>query len=234
MSVALSPRGAGFGTPAHRAMTSLTTTARRRERPIHLAADLGAILRSPGQTATALRHRNAGAYSENRGGWSRAEVDPAQFEAIEVWAAPEQTADVANKYTLTDRRDWLGRRRVKLEWNWSQSDRDNTERSIQLVSAHLEQAGLGSFQRWVELDGPARPPQSGLHHPMGGTRMHVDPQFGVVDDNCRVHGLDNVYVAGSSVFPTGLGYANPTLTLLALTLRLADHVKAEVGQLSSG
>jgi choline dehydrogenase-like flavoprotein len=59
--------------------------------------------------------------------------------------------------------------------------------------------------------------------------MHIDPRFGVVDENCLVHALDNVYVTGSSLFPTGLGYANPTLTLLALTVRLADHVKAELG-----
>jgi choline dehydrogenase-like flavoprotein len=58
---------------------------------------------------------------------------------------------------------------------------------------------------------------------MGTTRMHDDPKLGVVDHNCRVHGLDNLYVAGSSVFPTS-GAANPTLTLLALTLRLADHL----------
>ena len=63
---------------------------------------------------------------------------------------------------------------------------------------------------------------------MGGTRMHVDPRLGVVDENCLIHGLTNVYAAGSSVFPTGHGYANPTLTLLALTLRLADHVKANI------
>jgi choline dehydrogenase-like flavoprotein len=56
--------------------------------------------------------------------------------------------------------------------------------------------------------------------------MHNDPRQGVVDANCRVHGLSNVYVAGSSVFPTG-GYANPTLTLVALALRLADHLKAQ-------
>jgi choline dehydrogenase-like flavoprotein len=59
--------------------------------------------------------------------------------------------------------------------------------------------------------------------------MHVDPRFGVVDQNCLVHGLSNVYVAGSSVFPTGLGYANPTLTLLALAVRLADHLKGSRG-----
>ena len=59
--------------------------------------------------------------------------------------------------------------------------------------------------------------------------MHTDPRFGVVDENSRVHGLSNVYVAGSSVFTTGIGYANPTLTLLALTSRLGDHLKGRLG-----
>ena len=59
---------------------------------------------------------------------------------------------------------------------------------------------------------------------MGATRMHVDPTLGVVDQNCRVHSLANLYVAGSSVFPTS-GAVNPTLTIVALALRLADHIK---------
>jgi choline dehydrogenase-like flavoprotein len=54
--------------------------------------------------------------------------------------------------------------------------------------------------------------------------MHADPRQGVVDANARVHGTSNVYVAGSSVFPTG-GYANPTLTIVALSIRLADHLR---------
>jgi len=54
--------------------------------------------------------------------------------------------------------------------------------------------------------------------------MHTDPRQGVVDENCRVHGVSNLFIAGSSVFPT-VGYANPVLTLVALALRLADHVK---------
>jgi choline dehydrogenase-like flavoprotein len=58
---------------------------------------------------------------------------------------------------------------------------------------------------------------------MGGTRMSDDPRTGVVDADCRVHGYDNLYVAGSSVFPTG-GWANPTLTIIAMALRLADHL----------
>ena len=64
---------------------------------------------------------------------------------------------------------------------------------------------------------------SRAHH-LGTTRMSDSPLNGVVDSNCKVHGMSNLYVAGSSVFPTG-GHANPTLTLIALTLRLADHLK---------
>ena len=63
----------------------------------------------------------------------------------------------------------------------------------------------------------------GKHH-MGTTRMHVDPRCGVVDPHCRVHDCANLYVAGSSVFPT-CGYANPTLTIVALAVRLCDRLK---------
>jgi choline dehydrogenase-like flavoprotein len=62
---------------------------------------------------------------------------------------------------------------------------------------------------------------------MGTTRMHVDPKKGVVDQDCRVHGISNLFVAGSSVFPTS-GSATPTITIVALALRLADHVKGSM------
>jgi choline dehydrogenase-like flavoprotein len=62
---------------------------------------------------------------------------------------------------------------------------------------------------------------------MGTTRMATDPKHGVVDADLRVHGVDNLYVASSSVFPT-VGYSNPTLTIVALALRLADHLKTLV------
>jgi len=66
----------------------------------------------------------------------------------------------------------------------------------------------------------------GDQHHMGTTRMHRDGSLGVVNEDCRVHGVANLYVAGSSVFPTA-GAANPTLTITALALRLADHLKDE-------
>jgi len=64
------------------------------------------------------------------------------------------------------------------------------------------------------------------YHQLGGTRMSADPATGVVDADCRVHGYDNLYMAGSSVFPTS-GLINPTLTLTALAIRLAEHLKAK-------
>jgi choline dehydrogenase-like flavoprotein len=84
---------------------------------------------------------------------------------------------------------------------------------------------------WLLEDDPFGSPNSlaagGWHH-MGTTRMHDDPKQGVVDANCRVHGLDNLYVAGSAAFTTS-GVANPTLTLIALSLRLSDHLRTKIG-----
>lgn len=84
---------------------------------------------------------------------------------------------------------------------------------------------MGAWQRMAETDAEIdRRIVGGAHH-MGTTRMHDDPAQGVVDRNCRVHGTHNVYVAGSSVFPTG-GHSAPTLTIVALAVRLARHLRA--------
>src|SRR6185503_13581418 len=74
---------------------------------------------------------------------------------------------------------------------------------------------------------PHRPLDPRAHHPSGTTRMHDDPREGVVDADLRVHGTANLHVAGSSVFPTA-GFANPTLTAVALAMRLADHIARPV------
>jgi choline dehydrogenase-like flavoprotein len=87
--------------------------------------------------------------------------------------------------------------------------------------------GLGRMTLEVEDDGYWPAPVAGGNHHMGTTRMHEDPRRGVVDRNGRVHGVANLYVAGSSVFPTA-GASNPTLTIVALTLRLAAHLRARM------
>ena len=86
---------------------------------------------------------------------------------------------------------------------------------------------IGDSVKTVIFKFGSRYPFSGGWHHMGTTRMHVDPKQGVVDKNCRVHGISNLFIAGPSVFPTG-GYANPSLTIVALAVRLADHIKREL------
>jgi len=82
---------------------------------------------------------------------------------------------------------------------------------------------------WIPLDarGELKTELEGAAHHMGTTRMAASAEAGVVDSHCRVHGLANLCIAGSSVFPTG-GFANPTLTIVALALRLADHLEEAV------
>jgi choline dehydrogenase-like flavoprotein len=131
----------------------------------------------------------------------------------------EQAPDPANRIRLGTRRDALGLPMVQIEWRWREADQRNLARLRATLAEALEEAGLGLF-----VSTPGAPPDPNGHHHLGTTRMHRDPRQGVVDEHGRVHGTANLFVAGSSVFPTG-GYANPTLTIVALSLRLADHLK---------
>jgi choline dehydrogenase-like flavoprotein len=90
----------------------------------------------------------------------------------------------------------------------------------------VKTAGIGHVTSLIDANGKSRTLRSGFHH-MGTTRMHRDPSQGVVDPNCRVHGMSNLFITGSATFPTG-GYANPTLTIVALALRLADHIRDQL------
>lgn len=133
-----------------------------------------------------------------------------------------------NRVTLSDEYDRLGRRRARVEWQLTESDIDNMRRVTRLLDDALRKAGVGHLEPAFPDEPSAwrAATEGGLHH-MGTTRMHVAPEHGVVDENSRVHGTSNLFVAGSSVFPSG-GYANPTLTIIALTLRLGDHLKQVV------
>ena len=138
----------------------------------------------------------------------------------------EQVPDPESRVTLADDRDALGQRRIRLRWRLGEIDRRTLRRAHEILAAELGRLGLGRLRLEVTDDLAEWPPTTiGGHHHMGTTRMSRDPRRGVVDADCRVHGVPNLYVAGSSVFPTS-GYANPTLTLLALAIRLADHLKA--------
>jgi choline dehydrogenase-like flavoprotein len=133
-----------------------------------------------------------------------------------------------NRVTLSDEYDQLGRRRARVEWELGQTDIDNMRRVTRLLDQAVRESGVGHLEL-AFADEPSAwrgATEGGLHH-MGTTRMHPKPEHGVVDENSRVHGTSNLFVAGSSIFPSG-GYANPTLTIVALALRLGDHLKRVV------
>ena len=143
----------------------------------------------------------------------------------------EQAPNLASRVMLSKEVDAFGQRRVRLEWRKTALDRDTiaeTARRLGEVFATTDMARLKIADWLLDPDAPwpEDGPLGGAHH-MGTTRMAATPRTGVVDANCRMFGHPNLYVAGSSVFPTG-GYANPTLTIVQLALRLADHLIARL------
>jgi choline dehydrogenase-like flavoprotein len=135
----------------------------------------------------------------------------------------EQVPNPDSRVMLGPDRDALGLRRVRLAWRLSPIDINSIIRSQQILDEEFRNSGLGRLYIELKNETPPHKIGGGLHH-MGTTRMDTDPKNGVVDPNCRVHGISNLYIAGPSVFPTG-GYANPALTIVALAVRLADHIK---------
>lgn len=137
----------------------------------------------------------------------------------------EQAPNPDSRVTLSDTKDALGQRRLSMHWQLTELDRRTYETACRVFAAELARLDLGIVQLdpWMRPGSTSFEGLAGAHHHMGTTRMSADPRSGVVDPQCRVHGIDNLYIAGSSVFPTG-GWAFPTFNLIALALRLSDHL----------
>ena len=161
------------------------------------------------------------------GAW-RSVVNPqVLFYRTRFWS--ECPPDPESRVFLTSERDALGQRRVALVWRLPAADFKRTYvRMHELLAMELGRNTLGRVQVFdAEPEDDPHKAAVSSHHHMGTTRMHTNPREGVVDEDCRVHGLANLFVSGSSVFPT-YGHANPTLTIVALALRLADHLKLKM------
>lgn len=152
--------------------------------------------------------------------------------AFELNTRIEQAPNPNSRVTIGPDKDPLGVPRANLHWELTELDKRSIRKIYQLIGQQVGQAGVGRLKLadflCDEEDDTSWPEgtNGGWHH-MGTCRMSTDPQKGVVDENCRVHGLQNLYVAGSACFSTA-GAPNPTLTLVALSLRLSDHVKAQM------
>ena len=150
--------------------------------------------------------------------------------SFRLWSFAEQAPNPDSRVQLDGERDALGMPRIRLDWRMTELDKRSLLGANEALAKEFGRTGIGRIQihDWLQ-DGSAGWSEelTGGYHPMGTTRMADDPKRGVVDRDGRVHGIANLYVAGSSVFPTG-GSANPTLTLVALALRLAEHLKTEL------
>lgn len=149
----------------------------------------------------------------------------------------EQAPNPDSRITLAREADALGVPRVNLDWRLSEIDKRSVAVLVQTLAQEFERLGMGRVSAAAWLDDESiewltdarvsAHPIGGYHH-MGTTRMSHTPRTGVVDAQGRVHGIGNLYVVGSSVFPTS-GWANPSLTIAALTLRTADYIAGAHG-----
>jgi choline dehydrogenase-like flavoprotein len=138
----------------------------------------------------------------------------------------EQQPDPESRVTLSQEKDPLGMPQTRVHWKVNEAERTTMRIATQTMGEELSRLGLAQVEmdQWLaddEADWKSHITDS--YHHIGTTRMGANENLGVVDDNCQVFGTQGLFVAGSSVFPTS-GYANPTLTIVALSLRLANHI----------
>lgn len=170
----------------------------------------------PQETATAL----AAALAANR-------PDKTPFHIHAINAGLETRPNPDSRVTLIGARDRFGTRRIKLDWRPDVADLEDYLASLEDLSRQFLASGTAVMR--IAPDARERFHDETVwgHHHMGTTRMGADPKSSVCDGDGRVHGLSNVWVAGSSLFTTP-GAANPTLTIVALALRLAERLKKEM------
>lgn len=209
-SVTLRPPARPAGLTSYRYIEAQLDRERGIDRFWH---HLGNILGDIDDVASMLYYKHTD--NENR------PVEPVLYQQ---W---EQVPNPDSRVTLSSEKDRLGLPRVKLDWQLSEIDFHTLVAGQQALAREVGRLGIGRLR--TDLGKKREMPDNvrGDHHQLGTTRMHESPLQGVVDANCKLHSIDNLFIAGGSVFPTA-GSANPTLTIVALALRLADHLKEKL------
>lgn len=156
---------------------------------------------------------------------------PKENPWAKVAVSVEQRLNRESRVHLTEKTDQFGLKRVQICWNLKNKDYDTFRAAITAFGAHVAEQNIGRLRLrpWIREEEPVLPSTGGAdgqvagRHHMGTTRMCGNPRTGVVNADCRLHEVDNLYVGGSSVFSTG-GFTKPTLTIVQLALRLGDHM----------
>ena len=158
-------------------------------------------------------------------------LDGKMYDSFEMVTRLEQSPNPSSRVTLDTEKDELGMPRATLHWQFTPLEKHSLRKIFEVLGQQVGLAGIGRIRLLECLHDPkdeSMPENtSGGWHHMGTTRMSEDPKKGVVDANCKIHGIDNLYAAGSSCFTTG-GAVNPTLTIVAISLRLSDHIKEKI------
>jgi choline dehydrogenase-like flavoprotein len=231
--------GALFPSPAHQRTNGLLQAGIQLIRA-------GPRWGTPASRATDHAITTAGFWLDCARGRARAGACLPTAQKTDLFVRSEQAPDRANRVVLGEERDALGVRLPRLQWRMNELDCVSLAATVQAFGNAIHREGLGRLRSFVgetdlrqvdvaygmslsdeqrdRIHRERRPTILLWGHHMGTTRMADGPERGVVDPHCRVHGVGNLYVAGSSVFPTG-GAANPTLTIVALALRLADRLR---------
>jgi choline dehydrogenase-like flavoprotein len=209
--------------PAVRRMV-IATRPPWNESPFYQDAGGGRMRLRSADLVTAMRRPDLSFLS----GIGAATERPFLRRFLEVWSAVEQEPDPRNHVELLAERDSLGVPRARVHWSVSGAEEQTYRTALRVLLGELDKVEPGIAGRSID-DGDPWPSQIvGNWHHEGTTRMSDDPAAGVVDRDCRVHGTDNLFVAGSSVFPVS-GSTSPTVTILQLALRLADHLSGSLG-----
>lgn len=147
-------------------------------------------------------------------------------DSIALHLVLEPVPNPDSRITLSRKTDLFGQRKLNVNWQTVDKDVSNAYRSLELAALEFGRLGVGRAYGEIFKDSSQWPDnlEAGRHH-CGTTRMTDNPQTGVVDKDCKLNSVSNLFITGSSLFPT-IGYANPTLTIIALALRLADHTKS--------
>ncbi len=213
----------GEGTPAADALVRMKHRLHGKIDPHHsFFGDLFTMARQPLNTINFIAARQLQPL------WFMKEMHFQWIKEARFQMICEPTPDPDSRVTLSDARDKLGMRRARVDWRLDEQVKRTFDRSLAIVADELHEAGIAEVTLDPPLEGQPFPASlEGTWHHMGTTRMHDSPKHGVVDRDCRIHGMANMYVAGSSVFPTA-GANFPTFTLVALSLRLADHIAKQL------
>jgi choline dehydrogenase-like flavoprotein len=200
--------------PALATLRQIMRSLRQGHVPDDLARDLGVVVADIDRIGYVAYRRFAGAPA--------GEPVPVNLR----WFL-EQAPNPESRLSLSDKKDALGLPKLRMDWSSLEIDKLTLIRTQELMAREFGRLGLGRIQATFTSADEPWPGVNLQAHFMGGTRMHVDPRQGVVDANCRVHGMPNLYVAGGSVFPTS-GSTMPTANIVALAIRLADHLIHQV------